>query len=82
MFSIGGNTVLPPLDGVPWSRVVAKELAEGRERDGDVTVPGLVADGKLLPAVAVGKMAVERTAPVLRLATGENVKQHLGEQSA
>jgi len=68
---------------------VAKELAETRVCDGDVSVPvttvpgiavpGNMAGGKPLTAVAVGNRPVERTIPVLKLGTGENVKQHSGE---
>ena len=68
---------------------VAKELAEMRACDGDVSVPGTTVPGIIVPrnmagskpltAVAVGNRPVERTAPVLKLGTRKNVKQYSGE---
>ena len=65
---------------------MAKELAETRVCDRDVsvpstTVPGIIvprnmAGSKPLTVVAVGNRPVERTALVLKLGTRENVKQH------
>lgn len=81
--------VLAPPEGAPFNVPVARELAEVRVWDGEVrapdtAVPKNVPDGKILPAVAVGNGAVESTAPVLRLrlGTGRNVKQHMGEHRA
>jgi hypothetical protein len=44
-----------------------------------VTVPGNIAGGKPIIAVAVGNGAVGRMIPVLSLGAGKNVKQHAGE---